>query len=79
MGIDLNNTIERHCCVSYFDELKMHEAIVSLYKGQSPSATKLLNHSNLLIGKIWCSLDLKPTKAGYFKFREGILSDHRVL
>ena len=79
IGIYLNDPIERHECVSYFDEFNIHEAIVSTHKGQSISATNLLNHSNYPIDGIWCSLGLKLTKEGYFKFREGILSDHKVL
>ena len=75
----INDAIERYDYVSYFDELNMPETIVSTHKEQSSPATNMLNYLKYPIDRIWCSLGLKPTKEGYFKFREGILSDHRVL
>ena len=77
--MDLNDQIKRHDCESYLDELTMHEAIVSTHTGQSSPVINLLNHFNYPIDGIWCSLGMKATKVGHSKFREGVLSKHRVI
>ena len=52
IDMDLNDPIERHDCVSCFDELNIHEVIVSTHKGQSPPITNLLNYSDYPIDRI---------------------------
>ena len=65
---------------SFFAELNMHEAIlVTHQKTSPPPATNILNLETYPIDGLWCSNCIKPVRAGYSKFGEGTLSDHRTL
>ena len=57
----------------------MKEVIQSIYRGQRPPATNILNESQYSIDGIWYSIGLTTRRRSYSKFGEGIPSDHRVL
>ena len=52
---------------------------MTTYTGKTSLITNILNESNYPIDSIWCSLGLIELRAGYSKFKDGILSDLRVL
>ena len=80
VGMDLNDPIERHNFQKFFAELNMHEAILFTHqKTIPPPAKNILNLETYPIDGLWCSNCINPVRAGYSKFGEGILLDHRTL
>ena len=45
LRMDFNNPIERHNHTVFFDEVFLHEMIISIHIGNSPPSTNLMNES----------------------------------
>jgi hypothetical protein len=57
----------------------MHEAILSNHPRMSPPATCIKNESRIPIDSIWCSKGIRPIAAGFLRFGQATLSDHRAV
>ena len=70
LGMDLNDSAQRYNITKYFDELHMKKLIQSIYRGQRPPATHILNESQYPMDGIWSSIGLTARLAPYSKSRE---------
>ena len=70
--------LKKHDFQKYFDKSDTHKAIITAHPTRSPS-TYTLNLVNYTTDGLWCSISIKPVRAGYSRFGMGILSDNRTV
>jgi hypothetical protein len=75
VGIDANEDVRGRTIKQFFNDLQMHDAILTLHSTNCPS-TNLANESSEPIDAIFCSRSIIPSQAGFLGSTEGCPSDH---